>query len=290
MAELKRCLKAIAKFSDTDFEVFVGVDGSTDGSIEWLGKTTFSFPLKLLTHPESENKGRSATRNLPLGELSGQYILYLDSDMIPSPDLLEQHRKVVEKGNAISIGSVHYLESEGNCWVRYTAERGVAKFNAGELVPFNYFITPNVAIPAAWVKAVGGFDEKINRYGGEDMELGYRLEQQFKPAFVYNPAARVETVQEKRLSKALKELEEYGATGLIYINRKHKGLEHIYWIDKCTSSRLKDRLFRFLQLGIFRLEARILIAITPFVIKKHLISYLVVCSIHKGYRKGLRNA
>ena len=86
--ELRRCLAALDRLENRDFEVLVGVDGSTDGTRDFLESYAPKFPFYHLYHPGGVNQGRSATRNLALGQLSGKYTLFLDSDMEAAPDLL----------------------------------------------------------------------------------------------------------------------------------------------------------------------------------------------------------
>jgi glycosyltransferase involved in cell wall biosynthesis len=285
LPELKACLGALALLAIRDFEVWVGVDGSTDGTWEWLNETDFGFPCKALQHPGGINQGRSATRNLALPYLRGRYTLFLDSDMLSSPDLLAAHQAVLDKG-AVSIGAVHYRNAEDNLWVAYTSSRGVAKYPGGAEVPFHYFITPNTALPTDWLQALEGFDPAISRYGGEDMELGYRIHRRFHPPYVFNRLAVVETTQPKQLADALHQLREYGATGLRYITRKWPELSTIYWVSRCHSRRWKDRMFEGLTRPPFRNMAQAMVRFSPRALQHMLISYLVISYVHEGYRTG----
>lgn len=284
--ELQACLAAIGKLAERSFDVLVGVDGSTDGTLEWLAAERFGFPLHILQHEGGGNEGRAATRNLALPRIQGRYTLFLDSDMEPDPGMLGVHLNVLEKGGTISIGTVHYRNAGDNVWVRYTSQRGVAKFKGGSEVPYQYFITPNTALPTAFFLGVGGFDDKISRYGGEDMELGYRIHQAHKPRFVFNADAVAHTTQPKTLDEALPQLREYGATGLRYIAAKWPELSKVYWVDRCDSKRLQDRLLAFFTREGFQGMAKALLPYSPFFIKKTLISYLIVAHVHAGYRTG----
>ena len=284
--QLKKCLDSLEKLTLQDFEALICIDGSTDETEASLQKATYSFPFKVLNHPDKQNKGRSAARNLAFPHLGGEYALFLDSDMIVAPDLLERHQEVMAK-DTISLGAVHYHDVGNNAWVRYLSVRGIAKYDDREEVPHNYFITPNTVVPAEMVLGVEGFDEKINRYGGEDMEFGHRIWLKYKPKFIFNAQAKVHTVQDKRLDQALKELREYGGSGLRYITQKFPELSHIYWVDKCNSTTLKDRAFEWLTLPIFQSLVRALLGIIPYPLKNTFISYLVVSAIHDGFRNGI---
>jgi len=285
--ELQGCLSGLDHLKRNDFEVHICIDGSTDGTSEWLERATFTFPIYVHYHPDRENRGRAATRNLALGFVKGKYLLFLDSDMKASPSLLDDHEAVLNQGNSVSIGSVHYENKKRNLWVRYTSERGVGKYNHGAEVPFHYFITPNTALSAHWVVEAGGFDPLINRYGGEDMELGYRIHKQHAPQFVFNAQAKVFTSQPKTLQEALPQLREYGATGLPYIVDKWPELNTIYWVNRCRSNRLKDRLFEFLTRGPFRWMAGKIVRWLPYGFQKVLINYLVISHVHAGFRQQM---
>lgn len=286
LEELQRCLGSLAALQGASFEVLLGVDGSTDGTWEWLSKQQFGFPLKALQHPGGNNKGRSATRNLALPCLQGKYTLFMDSDMEASPDLLQRHLDVLEAGDCISIGPVHYRNRGDNLWVRYSSERGVGKFQDGAEVPFNYFITPNTALPSSYFLELEGFDAQISRYGGEDMELGYRIQRKFSPKFVFNAKAIVTTTQPKTLEEALPQLREYGATGLRYITRKWPELGHIYWVNRCKDGSLKGAVLGWITGPIFQWLAWALLRISPYFLQKQIINFLVLSHVHAGFRSG----
>lgn len=286
-AELLSCLETLHQQRCRDFEVWVCVDGSTDGSADALAQRSWGFPCQVLKHADGKNHGRAAARNLALGHLTGQYLLLLDSDMLAAPDLLDAHLEVLKQGNTISVGAVTYTNVRNNVWVRYLSERGIAKFEQGASAPFNYFITPNTALPAEWFTHLKGFDEAISGYGGEDMELGYRLHTHFKPDFICNKKAQVFTTQEKQLEEALIQLREYGRTGLRYITDRWPELKRIYWVNRIHSRRLADRLLAFLLKPFFRSLVKGVMRVSPYFIRRICISYLVVANVHEGYRAGV---
>jgi hypothetical protein len=94
----------------------------------------------------------------------------------------------------------------------------------------------------------------------------------------------VHTVQEKRLPEALAQLKEYGGTGLRQITEQWPELSHIYWVDRVNSKRLGDQLLRWVLKPFFRFWVRLLMPISPWFLKRQLISYLVVAHVHEGFR------
>jgi glycosyltransferase involved in cell wall biosynthesis len=62
-------------------EIIVVDDGSTDGSLALLEHLQLEQSrMHLYQHPNSTNKGRSASRNLGLQKATGDYIAFLDAD------------------------------------------------------------------------------------------------------------------------------------------------------------------------------------------------------------------
>lgn len=287
-AELRRCLEALCRQTCADMEVLVCVDGSKDGTLEWLSTWKAPFPMKVLCHDDAANHGRAAARNLALPHLAGDFTLFLDSDMALLPDALAAHADLLRSPQSISIGTVHYLNAMNNPWARYTAERGVGKFRHGELVPYLYFITPNTAVPTSWILQMNGFDENLRTYGGEDTELGYRLHRSFRPSFIFNTRAIAETIQDKPLRVALKQLRRYGENGLTYMVRKHPEMKSVFWVYRCERRSIGDRVFEFLTARFFQEFLLFLSGTLPFFLQRHLFNYLVISVVHQGYRKGMK--
>ncbi len=77
---LVECLVSVVKQCDSQIEIIVLDDKSTDGSLRVLNEFAASshHPLKILQHPT--NMGLSAARNSLLESAEGEYIWFLDSD------------------------------------------------------------------------------------------------------------------------------------------------------------------------------------------------------------------
>jgi glycosyltransferase involved in cell wall biosynthesis len=88
--QLRRCLDSLAGQVGR-LMAFVCVDGSTDGTLEFLRSVTYPFPLRVLEHDDRRNHGRSATRNLARWHVTAPYILFLDSDMQLAPGAIARH-------------------------------------------------------------------------------------------------------------------------------------------------------------------------------------------------------
>ncbi len=75
---LKRCLDSVAKQTYPNLEVLVINDGSKDNSTKIVERYSKKFPFIQLVN--KENGGVSSARNLGLKIMTGDYVMFLDSD------------------------------------------------------------------------------------------------------------------------------------------------------------------------------------------------------------------
>lgn len=88
---LALCLKHLARQSlpASDLEVLVVDDGSTDGTRDWLVQARFPFALRALeTGNPADVFGVMRGRNIALLHARGDWVLFLDDDMVLHPEAL----------------------------------------------------------------------------------------------------------------------------------------------------------------------------------------------------------
>lgn len=76
---------------DGGFEVIVVDDGSTDDTRAMVDNASVSYPLQY--HTTGRRSGRSAARNLGAAHANGCYLLFCDSDFLPTRDFLIQFQR-----------------------------------------------------------------------------------------------------------------------------------------------------------------------------------------------------
>ncbi|AFY74267.1 putative glycosyltransferase [Synechococcus sp. PCC 7502] len=163
---LKKCLTALEHQDfDQSYEILVVDDGSTDDTVSFLRSHPEQFPhVKVL---QQNHAAAAAARNLGIDSAQGEYIVFVDSDIIVTPDFLAGHAEsLANEDRAFTYGRLINTANFDDP----TAERSDFVFFPGA-----YFDTCNAAITKKWLIEAGKFDPEFNEYGWEDLELGVRL-------------------------------------------------------------------------------------------------------------------
>ena len=159
-ATLEGCLAALTAQTFDDFEVIVAVDGSTDGTVALLTslERRSAHHLEVLALPHG---GRSQARNAALKAARGAVLVFCDDDVTFERETLARHAAFHEVfKDSVAIGAVRYTDGalefpSRPSWVNLTGM--------------------NSSVPRAAALSVGGFDEALLGWGGEDLEFGIRL-------------------------------------------------------------------------------------------------------------------
>ncbi len=173
---LAKCLLALEAQVITNsqiqgYEVIVVDDGSTDNTLAWLSHAKAQLPhVKVVTQ---NHLGPAAARNLGVTKATGEIIIFIDSDLVVTPNFIEAH--------AHSLIS-HSQKLGNDRLFTYGRVVNTANFDDPTSEPYKltdfsaaYFATGNVAIARKWLEKAGLFDTRFQLYGWEDLELGVRL-------------------------------------------------------------------------------------------------------------------
>lgn len=171
------------------YELLLCDSGSSDGTTELVAE--LAIPNLRHIRP-AENRGRSGARNAGIREATGEFVLFTDADIIPSPNLLAEHLRLHrQRPHSAVVG----LEIQVDSLAEYEAVRD-NPYDKGrhmhgktdKTMSWLFFLTGNASAPRQALLDVGLFDENFTVYGHEDLELGYRLQQAGYPV-LYNAAA-----------------------------------------------------------------------------------------------------
>jgi len=154
-------------------EIIIVDNNSSEPVIISQDFTNRGIDIRLLT---CRKRGAAAARNLGIRNSIGQWLLFCDSDCIPTVSLIVGYLQ----NNTKAIAYTGNIRSLTNTWLDdfYNSERVLLprmKSNTKlELVPL-YIITANALV---WKDAIiksGYFNESFSSAGGEDVELSIRL-------------------------------------------------------------------------------------------------------------------
>ncbi|MFD2091533.1 glycosyltransferase [Blastococcus deserti] len=161
-------------------ELVVVVDGSTDGTADAARAVALPFPLTVVEQP---NRGAAAARNTGAARATGEFLLFLDDDMVADPRLLLEHDAVLGRGADAAVGHIplhpdspRTLLTRGvERWVRLRHERLLR--TQGQLA-LGDLLTGQLSVRADVFRQAGGFDETFNvdgAFGAEDTDFLHRL-------------------------------------------------------------------------------------------------------------------
>ena len=87
-ATLRRCVESLVNGTCKDLEILLIEDCSRDGSWELCQQLARQYPC-VRAFRNSRNSGPSVTRNRGLQEMTGKYLMFVDSDDWVEPDFVE---------------------------------------------------------------------------------------------------------------------------------------------------------------------------------------------------------
>jgi GT2 family glycosyltransferase/peptidoglycan/xylan/chitin deacetylase (PgdA/CDA1 family) len=166
-------------FPPNAYEVIVVVDGSTDGTSEWLfNLSPAGTSLRIL---EQSNCGQAVAQNAGLRAAQGELVLFLDDDILCEANLLEEHSAAHRAGESLAtFGPVLLAPNSSNMlatdWVRSRTDEYLRRLAADSEPrwPQDVLVDANVCAPRSVLLACGGFDERF--VGARDnADFGMRL-------------------------------------------------------------------------------------------------------------------
>ena len=214
---LAECLTRLFQSTLEGFEVVLVDDGSTDST----GAIAAEFPVRVV--PSGGRVGPAAARNVGAREAQGDFLFFIDSDVMVRPDTLSRLMARFEQGDVDGVVGVQAVELRyrnlpsryKNLWMRWTYLR---KQSADQDVPC--FYTTAAAIRRDVFLRVGGFDQLYGGPSVEDqafaqklMRLGVRIRVQ--------PELEVEHVKRYSLGTLLK-TDYHRAVSLTRLQLRHR--------------------------------------------------------------------
>lgn len=216
------------------FDIVVVDDGADAGLGEHVRSLGLPLDVRVVHHPE--NRGRSAARNSGIDAATGDVVLFLDGDMRAVPGLVAAHAAQHAAGGTVVLGNIVTApEIRRSAFVEYIDSRGVKKVTGSDDIPSRYFMTGNSSVSGELLARAGGFDPEFDEYGGEDTEMGYRLEDH-GARFRYAPDAVSYHMDLNSVPHMARRLRRYGERMLPILVRKVPRARRELRLDLVTGS------------------------------------------------------
>ena len=219
------------------FEVIIVSDGSSDGTDEFLRSYKHPLNLKALFQ---KNQGPAAARNLGVSQATGEFILFIDDDVVPTPELVGKHLKTHKKydRDRVVLGPMltpqDAVLSPWTLWEQEMLMKQYRSMTSGKWQPTaRQFYTGNSSLKRQHLIDSGGFDISFRR--AEDVELAYRLAVS-GVRFEYNPEAIGHHYPERDYESWIKIAYDYGMNDVIFSQIKGH-----HWLLPTVLKELKTR-------------------------------------------------
>lgn len=220
LGELLKSVYAARKNFDGESEVIL-VDDSSKADVKEIEKLCEQYDARRIYYSPSVAEKRN------VGARAGKYdiILFLDSDCLATPNLLNEHYKLYTEERVGGVaGLLEFVGEDTWFWEAVSKSPFVVCFGLPRwLSEVPWTPTANCSVRKEVFEKVGGFDKSFpDKPGGEDVDLGLRITKQgytfkcTKDGLVYH--SKKTWIPVKAM---FKRLWHYGAANY-YLIEKHK--------------------------------------------------------------------
>ena len=223
------------------YEVIIVSDGSSDGTAAYLETLRSTMRLRWF---QQVNRGPAAARNAGIQSADGEFIVFIDDDVVPEPQLLVEHARSHQEagagGDVVVFGPMLTPKGfEMAPWVRWEQEmlmKGYRALLRGDWpATARQFYTGNASLRRSHLLAAGGFDEDLRR--AEDVELAYRLAGRGLE-FAFNMQAVGMHFAERGFRSWLDAARTYGRCDVIFARDRNQK-----WLLSAIHQEFRDRHF-----------------------------------------------
>lgn len=172
--------REVHKNTRYSYEIICSDDASSDNTVEIIEEFT-DLPITIL---RNEHGGASRARNAALKIAKGEIVIFTGDDIFPDMDFVNHHyENHLKFGDKIcTLGRIEWHKDiKMNHLMYHITNIGCEQFGFAGLPPysltdFRHFYTSNISVSKKELDSLDKhFDLTFDKYGFEDIELGYRL-------------------------------------------------------------------------------------------------------------------
>ena len=173
--------REVHKSTKYEYEIICSDDASDDETTTIIEQAV-DLPITLI---RNEKGGASKARNAALKVATGKIIIFTGDDIFPSVDFVNAHYENYLKYGAYiaTLGRIEWHEDlKLNQLMYHITNVGCEQFGfiglpPYQLIDFRHFYTSNISVSRELLDKVDiYFNTDFDKYGFEDIELGYRLQ------------------------------------------------------------------------------------------------------------------
>lgn len=173
--------REVQKYTKYEYEIICSDDASDDDTVEII-RQAVDLPITVL---QNEKGGASKARNAALQVATGKVIIFTGDDIFPGKDFVNLHYENYLKYGAdiATLGRIEWHdELKLNQLMYHITNVGCEQFGfiglpPYQLIDFRHFYTSNISVSRELLDRVDTFfNTDFDKYGFEDIELGYRLQ------------------------------------------------------------------------------------------------------------------
>lgn len=201
---LRECITRLAhqNFVKTEYEIIVINDGGNAEAEKVVREAVKKTPVRI-KYFYQKNSGQGSARNKGLDAAGGNIVLLINDDILVTSNLLHEHikfHKMHPRENEAVLGLLlmdpriertPFIEFMTNASLIFGKFGGhltaYEKLAGRETADYNFFYA-NISFKKSLLANIR-FDEAFQKYGWEDIELGYRLTKGKSLVIRYNPKA-----------------------------------------------------------------------------------------------------
>lgn len=185
--------KKVDKATKYTYEIICSDDASSDNTVDIIKEYQDVLPITIL---ENEHGGASRARNAALKVAKGEIVIFTGDDIFPDDDFVNGHyENYLKFGDKVgTLGRIEWHpDIQMNHLMYHITNIGCEQFGFAGLPPyskvdFRHFYTSNISVSKKMLdEQPKHFDLTFDRYGFEDIELGYRLHKA-GVSFYYDPS------------------------------------------------------------------------------------------------------